>query len=101
MKTVELNELNPTLRIAGSESTRSMDIKNLTVKKWPGSDARIKLIVLDEKNIPIFSQVLDPNQAEDVGAVEVNKKFVFYDHLSVVVTAEPAESPFAVEIEFE
>ncbi len=78
-----------------------MDIKNLVVKKWPTSDARIKLIVLDEKDIPIYSHLLDPAQDEGTDTVEVNKKFVFYDHLSVVVTAEPAESPFTIVIEFE
>ncbi|GAB3833873.1 hypothetical protein [Pontibacter rugosus] len=99
MKTVELTESNATLRLEGSESTRSMDIKQVTVKKWPASGESLKLIVLDEKDIPIYSQLLEPSQAPEDNIITIDKRFVFYDHLSVQLEANA--SPFSVIIHFE
>ena len=56
--------------------------------------------MLDEKDVPIYSQLLDSSQAKEDGAIPVGKRFVFYDHLSVQVLAEPAGAPFAVVINF-
>ncbi|MER2999206.1 hypothetical protein [Pontibacter populi] len=99
MKTVELTKSNATLRLEGSESTRSMDIKQVNVKKWPASGESLKLIVLDEKDIPIYSQLLEPPQALEDNIITIDKRFVFYDHLSVQL--EASTSPFSVIIHFE
>lgn len=101
MKTIELTESNATLRLDGSEATRSMDIKSITVKKWPASEGHIKMIVLDEKDVPIYSQVLELSGAMENGSVAINKRFVFYDHLSVQFLAEAAGEAFTLVVNFE
>ncbi|MFD2512461.1 hypothetical protein ACFSRY_01170 [Pontibacter locisalis] len=101
MKTIELTETNATLRLDGSEATRSMDIKNITIKKWPATGGHIKMIVLDEKDVPIYSQVLELSEAMENGAVAVNKRFVFYDHLSVQFMTETGEGSFNLVVNFE
>ena len=99
MKTVELTESNATLRLEGSGSTRSMDVKQVAVKKWPTSGGGLKLIVLDEKDIPIYSQVLEQSQTQADNNLAIDKRFVFYDHLSLHLEADG--SPFSVVIHFE
>lgn len=101
MKSIELTETNNTIRLDGSEATRSMDIKDVMVKKWPEAGGDIKLIVFDEKDVPIYSQVLDSSQAKENEAIPVNRRFVFYDHLSVKFLAEAAEEPFNLVVNFE
>ena len=99
MKTIELTESNTTLRLEGNEATRSMDIKQVSVKKWPASGTGIKLTVLDEKDVPIYSQELNPAETKGYETIEVNKRFVFYDHLSLQV--EAGGNPFSVVVHFE
>jgi len=99
MKAIEVNELNASFRLSGSEATRSLEIVTVVVDQWPAT-GELKLLVWDEKDVPIYSQVLDPALADEAGAVEVNKRFVFYDHLSVQLVAEPPASPFAARVHF-
>ena len=98
VKTILLNQFNTSFRIQGSEETRSLELKSILLKEWPEKGGSLKVIVLDEKDVPVFSQEIVPAQAAGVSTVEVNKKFVFYDHLTVLVTAEPAERVFSVEV---
>jgi hypothetical protein len=101
MKTQELNESNTTLKLTGSEATRSMDIKSVEVKKWPAAGGNLELHVLDEKDITIYSQELEPAQESDAGAITVGKRFVFYDHLSVQIIARKEGSSYSVKLNFE
>ncbi|TPE41034.1 hypothetical protein [Pontibacter mangrovi] len=95
MKSMQLNEANATLRLEGSEATRSMDIKEVLVDTWPSSGG-LHLTVLDEKNIPIYHQVLERSQS----AIPVERRFVFYDHLAVHVQAEKPGERFALTLRF-
>ncbi|GAA4435978.1 hypothetical protein GCM10023188_28480 [Pontibacter saemangeumensis] len=101
MKTIELNHYNASFRVSGSEATRSLAIQSIMVKEWPEAASHLKLLVLDEKDIPIYSQVLDSPQAKEDAAIPVDKSFVFYDHLSVQVISEPAGMPFSVVVNFD
>ncbi|MCX2740849.1 hypothetical protein [Pontibacter anaerobius] len=101
MKSIQLTEANATLRLEGDEATRSMDIRNVEVKEWPSSGGGIKLTVFDEKDIPIYNQVMKQGKAKDDGAITVDKRFVFYDHLAVRFEAEKPESKFTLVINFD
>ncbi|WP_439882695.1 hypothetical protein ACSX1A_05890 [Pontibacter sp. MBLB2868] len=100
MKAIELNENNSTLIISGSQATRSIDIKKVTVNRWPAADDSLKMLVLDEKDVPIYSQVMETSQARQGGTIEVDKRFVFYDHLSVQFITERENSGFDVTLNF-
>ncbi|MEJ8804288.1 hypothetical protein [Pontibacter sp. H249] len=91
MKTIELNQFNTTFRVEGSSQTRSLEIKKVDL--YSSDSQGLKLNVIDEKDITIYSQPL--NQS---GITVVGKRFVFYDHLSVNVEAEQADTTFAVTL---
>lgn len=101
MESIELTETNNTIRLDGSEATRSMDIKDVEVKKWPEAGGNIKLIVFDEKDVPIYSQALASSQTKENEAIPVNRRFVFYDHLSVKFITETEGPTFTLVINFE
>ncbi|WP_439882769.1 hypothetical protein ACSX1A_06270 [Pontibacter sp. MBLB2868] len=101
MESIELTETNNTIRLDGSKATRSMDIRNVELKKWPEAEGSIKLIVFDEKDVPIYSQVLEPSQAKENDAIVVGKRFAFYDHLSVKFLPVTEGDTFTLVINFE
>lgn len=94
MKTVQLNQYNTTFRVEGSEQTRSLEIKEVVARN--GASSSLNLLVIDEKDITIYSQPLNAS-----GETAVGKRFVFYDHLSVKVEAGTPDTPFTVEVHFE
>lgn len=93
METIQLNHLNSAFRISGSEERRSLEISSVAVQKEPDASAILKLIVLDEKDVPIYSQELSDG-GEVNSSIDINKEFAFYDHLTVRITADPESSPF-------
>jgi len=101
METIELNQYNASFRIHGSEDRKSLEVKSIFVQDWPASGGSINLLVLDEKDMTIYSQLLDSSLAEGANLIVINKRFAFYDHLSVLVKAEPLEMPFSVVVNFE
>lgn len=100
MESIDLNHLNPLFKIKGNEERRSLEIISVAVEKEPDASATLKLIVLDEKDVPIFSQELSSG-GEVKSSIDINKKFVFYDHLTVRITAEPDDVPFHAALHFE
>ena len=101
METIELNHLNSALRLSGSEKRRGITIETITVKKWPEAGENLKLLIIDEKEITIYSQPFSAAQREEEQKIVIHKTFNFYDHLTVKVEAESGDSPFAVEVAFE
>lgn len=83
----------------GSEATRSMEIKDIEVKQWPSLGGNLTLTVFDEKDIPIYNKVLENGQTS--GSVSIDRRFVFYDHLSVSFTADNQGDSFSLVIHFE
>ena len=82
---------------------RSLRIENVCVRQWPEQADEFKLIVLDEKDVPIYRQVLRAQEASEIagtGTVAVGKEFAFYSHLSVALTTEPGGVPFSAEVIF-
>jgi hypothetical protein len=102
METSKLTHLNSSLRVEGSEKRRSLEIKQVQVLQPPQADhaVKLKLQVLDEKDVTIYSQPLVPGGPHADTAVHIDQKFVFYDHLTVRVTADPEESAFEIEVSF-
>jgi hypothetical protein len=101
MKTITLTNYNNTLRLHGTEDTRSLELETLTVQEWPASEGDLKLTVIDEKDVPIYSILLQPSQHRTGEAIAIRKKFVFYDHISVHVTTDNPESTFVAMLNFE
>ena len=101
MKTITLNNYNATLRLHGSEETRSLELKTNTVTEWPATDEDLKLTVIDEKDVPIYSKHLQPSQHSTGEEIAIQERFVFYDHISVSITTDNPESTFAVIMSFE
>lgn len=99
METVHLNHLNSAIRIGGSEERRSLEISSVAVEKEPDASATLKLIVLDEKDVPIYSQELSDG-GEVNSSIDINQEFAFYDHLTVRITSEPENSPFNATLHF-
>lgn len=100
MQTIELNQLNTTFRLPGKKERRDIEIKNVHVQQWPVEGNELYLSVIDEKEITIHSQLL-PRVAQENGAdIRINERFVFYDHLSVMVTTGPGASSFRVVVSF-
>jgi hypothetical protein len=100
METIELTEANAVLRIEGSKLTRSITLKSLEVKAWPES-GNLKLIVLDEKDMPIFKEELKSGVESSNGLLVIDKRFAFYDHLSVNIVPEKEDLSFSVILHFE
>ena len=100
MEAIELNHLNSTFRIHGSEDKRSLEIRDVEVREWP-QEKGLKLLVLDEKDVPIYSQPLSSSQPGGTGTIEVNKRFVFYDHIAVCLEADAVGSPFSAVVKFD
>lgn len=101
MKSIQLSASNNILYVAGSEATRSMDIKDVSVNYWPASGKPIVLTVLDEKDIPIYTTELRREQATKDGTIEIGERFVFYDHLSVQLKTQNADDSFSLTLNFE
>lgn len=101
MKDIKLSQLNPAFRVSGSDTMRSLRLKRISVHLWPEPVEMFMLLVLDEKDVPIYRQVLHSSGRGDSGAIVVDKAFAFYDHLSVLVTTEPEGVPFSVAVTFE
>ena len=93
METIELNQFNSSFRIEGNERTRSLEIMEVVARN--GDSTGLNLLVIDEKDITIYTQPLNPS-----GETAVGKRFAFYDHLSVKVEAETPDTPFTVEVRF-
>ncbi|NDK55660.1 hypothetical protein [Pontibacter fetidus] len=100
MKTITLNNYNTMLLLHGNEATRSLFLKTIVVTKWPASGT-LTLTVTDEKDVPIYSKHLTLPGTEGETIVDLNEKFVFYDHIAVHLVTEPANSPYEAEIAFE
>ena len=100
MKTITLNTYNATLRLQGDENTRSLDLKTIAVQQWPETGT-LTLTVIDEKDMPIYNRHFIHSDYQADATIEINERFVFYDHLSVHLASEPAESNFEVIISFE
>ena len=100
METIRLSHLNSSFRIEGKTSRRSLELdKALVIKPpQPNSDVRLKLLVYDEKDIPIYSNRLVPDKQNADTWVHIKERFVFYDHLTVCVKAEPSDSEFEAEL---
>ncbi|WP_162426725.1 hypothetical protein [Pontibacter pudoricolor] len=101
MKTITLTNYNATLRLHGTEGTRSLELKTLTVQEWPFPDGELKLTVIDEKDVPIYSKHVQPSQHNTEEEITIGEKFVFYDHMAVNISADNPESTFAVTLNFE
>ncbi|MFD2247917.1 hypothetical protein [Pontibacter ruber] len=100
MESLKLSHLNPSFRVEGSEKRRSLEIDHVLVTNPPQPSGKLKLMVLDEKDVTIYSQPLEQNSNQADAVVRIDKKFVFYDHLTVRVTSEPAESAFEITVTF-
>ena len=100
MKTISLNQHNSTFRIEGDEDTRSLTIASVKVKDIPERGAALKLTVFDEKDIPIYHKLLDPEQVGENGSIKIGERFVFYDHLSVRVEGENPNTAFSVDVNY-
>lgn len=100
METIRLSHLNSSFRIEGKASRRSLELdKALVVKPHqPNADVKLKIVVYDEKDIPIYSNRLVPDRQHADTWVHINERFAFYDHLTVCVKAEPADSEFEAEV---
>ncbi|GAB3200845.1 hypothetical protein ABID22_003180 [Pontibacter aydingkolensis] len=98
MEAVNLNQHNSAFRIEGNEKTRSINLKSIHITKMPEKDTKLSLLVLDEKDIPIYNQMLD---VEKDNSVVIEKRFVFYDHLSVKVEADKIDTSFSAMVSFE
>mgnify|MGYP005754508955 CR=1 FL=1 len=101
MKSIQLSASNNILHVAGSDTTRSMDLKNVSVTYWPASGKPILLTVFDEKDIPIYNTELSREQASKEGTIEIGEKFVFYDHLSVQLKTQNEDDSFSLTLNFE
>ena len=100
MQTIELNQFNTTFQITGKKERREIEIKNIHVPQWPVAGNVLTLLVIDEKEITIHSQPLPRAPQENGAIISINERFVFYDHLSVMVTTGPAASSFQVIVSF-
>jgi hypothetical protein len=98
METIRLNHLNNAFRLEGSEKRRNLELYSVSVQEWPAGEATLKLVVVDEKDVPIYSQPLAPSQQNE--EISIGKTFGFYDHLSVQLRAEPDGSPFEALVHF-
>lgn len=101
MEDVKINQSNPSFRVSGSDARRSLRIESVRVHQWPEPVEEFKLLVLDEKDVPVYRQILSPTSTEGTDTLVVGKEFGFYDHLSVLVTTEPSGSSFSVVVTFE
>lgn len=101
MEAIELNQLNSTFQVHGSEDKRSLEIKAIEVKEWPKAGRVLKLVVFDEKDVPIYSRQLQSFQPESTGTVTINQRFVFYDHISVRLEADTEGSIYSAIVKFE
>lgn len=101
MNTVTLNQFNPLFRVHGNMQHRSLEIHSVEVQVWPATGAMLTLTVLDEKDMPIYSKYLTPATESGSAPNEIKERFVYYDHLAVQVTADPAESAYSVSVNFE
>ncbi|RDV14243.1 hypothetical protein DXT99_15745 [Pontibacter diazotrophicus] len=99
MEIIHLNHLNSAFRISGSEERRSLKISSVSVEKETDASATLKLVVLDEKDVPVFSQELSDG-GEVNSSIDIDQDFAFYDHLTVRITAEPKNSPFNATLNF-
>ncbi|MBD1396463.1 hypothetical protein H9Q13_04745 [Pontibacter sp. JH31] len=102
METIRLSHLNSSFRIEGKPARKSLELDKALVLKptQPNADVKLKIVVYDEKDIPIYSNRLVPDQQHADTWVRINERFVFYDHLTVRVKAEPADSAFEAEVIF-
>ena len=98
METIRLNHLNNAFRLEGSEKRRNLELYSVSVQEWPAGEATLKLVVVDEKDVPIYSQALAPSQQSE--EISIGKNFGFYDHLSGQLRTEPEGSPFEAQVHF-
>ncbi|MCC9137702.1 hypothetical protein ACFSKU_02665 [Pontibacter silvestris] len=99
IETIVLSHLNTSLLLEGTQDRRNINIHKVIVQE--GNPDNIKLTVLDEKDIPVFSEILTAINDSDNREIAVHKKFVFYDHLTVTLASTSSEEPFAVAVVFE
>lgn len=100
METVKLTHFNSSFRIEGNNKRRSLEIKTIRLVERL-APATFKLLVLDEKDMPIFSQEILTADQDQHTTVYLNKRFAFYDHLSVCIRTTPSSAAFLVEVSFE
>jgi uncharacterized protein YacL (UPF0231 family) len=100
MQTIELNQWNNTFRIPGNEKSRAIELHNIQVEQWPVEGKEFNLLVIDEKEVTIHSEPLNHSVHENREILPINKRFAFYDHISVMVSTGPEKSPFRVIVYF-
>ena len=101
MKSITLNKYNATLRLHGTDETRSLQLKTIDVKVWPAASATLTLTIIDEKDVPVYSRRLAPSGQGGEDTIPINEKFVFYDHLSLHLASDPEDRDFEAVVTFD
>ena len=102
LETIKLTHLNSAFRVKGNNKRRSLELKSIFFPEALNPNiTALELQILDEKDLTIFSQNLLPAYQQGQIVLEINRRFDFYDHLTVSIMAEPSGAALAAEVSFE
>ena len=95
MDTIKLNNNNAAFQLHGNVNRHSL--KLFKVKQEHKNGQSLQLQVIDEKDMTMFTQDLNSENGE----TEIDKKFVFYDHITVRVECKKTGQPFELVVYYE
>ena len=98
---ITLNHLNSSFEVKDQIAT-AITIKRLTSSGYIPNPELMRLNMLDEKDLTIYSKPFSDFKAvKDNFEWELNQEFNFYDHLTISITNQSQNPEFEVNVGFE
>ncbi|KAA9346177.1 hypothetical protein [Adhaeribacter soli] len=97
MPTIHLNNLNNIFELHGNTGRRSLELEKVVL--MTGAVPGLQLQVLDEKNLSMYTHDLQPDTSSS--EIYINRKFVFYDHLTVQIVSTTPGTVFEAEVYYQ
>lgn len=98
---ITLNHLNSSFEVKDQVAT-TITIKRLASKGHIPNPERIRLNMLDEKDLTIYSKPFSDFKAvKNNFEWELNQEFNFYDHLTISITSQDRSLDFEINVGFE
>ena len=98
---ITLNHLNSSFEVKDQIAT-AITIKRLTSSGFIPNPERIRLNMLDEKDLTIYSKPFSDFKAvKNNFEWELNQEFNFYDHLTISITSLDRNLDFEINVGFE
>jgi hypothetical protein len=106
-KTVRLNKYNPSVTLPEKHGHETVRILKMVPTRGSARDlastSSLRLEVIDQHGLPLFSKPLSDFQQEqaDRQEIRVNEQFAVRDHLTIRLASDEEKPDFEVDVHFE